>query len=116
EIRRQFAPFYTFLRNKWYFDELYDFIFVRPSLVVSRFISSIDRNLLDQIIDGLAAICRWVARWWDRIVDRGLVDGSVNLVADWLYGLGTSLHRLQTGQLRQYVMFIVVGTIAVFLV
>ena len=27
---------YTFLYNKWYFDELYDFIFVRPAHAGSR--------------------------------------------------------------------------------
>ncbi|MFT8886859.1 MAG: NADH-quinone oxidoreductase subunit L, partial [Acetobacter papayae] len=29
-------PVYRFLLNKWYFDELYDFIFVRPYAVLAR--------------------------------------------------------------------------------
>ena len=29
---------YRFLLNKWYFDELYDLIFVRPALWLGRFL------------------------------------------------------------------------------
>ena len=41
------------------------------------------------------------------IADRTLVDGFVNLLAAWTYSLGVSLHAIQTGRIRQYVMFIV---------
>jgi NADH:ubiquinone oxidoreductase subunit 5 (subunit L)/multisubunit Na+/H+ antiporter MnhA subunit len=27
-----FAPIYQFFLNKWYFDELYDFLFVKPAV------------------------------------------------------------------------------------
>ena len=30
DVSRQFAPLYRFLRNKWWFDELYEVAFVRP--------------------------------------------------------------------------------------
>ncbi len=32
------GPLYMFLYNKWYFDELYDFIFVRPAMWLGRFL------------------------------------------------------------------------------
>src|SRR6185312_12361619 len=41
---------YTFLYNKWYFDELYDLIFVRPALWLGRKLWKIGDGLL---IDGL---------------------------------------------------------------
>ena len=58
---------------------------------------------------------RWFATRFELIADRIVVDGLVNLLAGWLYSLGIAFHRVQTGQLRQYVMFIVVGAVAVFL-
>jgi NADH-quinone oxidoreductase subunit L len=115
EVRRQFAPAYRFLINKWYFDELYDFIFVKPTLLLSRVFASIDRNIFDRFIDGLATTGKWFARRFDQVADRGLVDGSVNVFAGWMHSLGLSLRRVQTGNLRQYIMFIVVGAVAVFL-
>ena len=33
EVRRQFSGIYRFLRNKWWFDELYEWLFVRPTHV-----------------------------------------------------------------------------------
>ena len=35
-LARAFRPIYLFLLNKWYFDELYDAIFVRPALWIGR--------------------------------------------------------------------------------
>ena len=34
--RRAFPDLYRFLLNKWYFDELYDFLFVRPAFWLGR--------------------------------------------------------------------------------
>ncbi len=31
---------YLFFYNKWYFDELYDFLFVRPAFWLGRFLWS----------------------------------------------------------------------------
>ena len=35
-IGQFWGPFYQFSFNKWYFDELYDFLFVRPSFAIGR--------------------------------------------------------------------------------
>jgi NADH:ubiquinone oxidoreductase subunit 5 (subunit L)/multisubunit Na+/H+ antiporter MnhA subunit len=115
EVRRQFPRTYQFLRNKWWFDELYQWLFVRPAHLVAALVSRIDLRWIDGLIHGLAAATGWFARTWDRIADQGIVDGLVNLVGRWTYRVGVSLRALQTGSLRQYVMFIVVGAIAIFL-
>lgn len=106
-------PVYTFLANRWYFDELYDIVFVKPVLGIAAFVSAIDRGLIDKFIDGLAWSARQLAgidAWMDRI----LVDGLVNATANATWNAGIKLRGLQTGRLRQYVMFIVVGTVALF--
>ena len=36
ELARQHDVLYRFLLNKWYFDEIYDFLFVRPALWLGR--------------------------------------------------------------------------------
>ena len=33
-----FRPGYLFIFNKWYFDEIYDFAFVRPARAIGRFL------------------------------------------------------------------------------
>jgi NADH-quinone oxidoreductase subunit L len=115
EARRQFQPVYRLLINKWWFDELYDWVFVRPTFVISRMIARFDRNWIDWFIDGLASVTKTFSFAWDRITDRSIIDGFVNLIANWTYAVGVSLRTVQTGKLRQYVMFIVIGAVAIFI-
>ena len=70
--------------------------------------------MIDGCIDGLAAACA-DCREFDDAIDRYLVDGAGELVAAWTYSIGNSLRQPQTGKLRQYVMLIVVGTVALTL-
>jgi NADH-quinone oxidoreductase subunit L len=60
----RFRRLYLFLLNKWYFDELYDRLFVRPALVLGRgFWKSGDGALIDGVgPDGVAAATRNIAR------------------------------------------------------
>ncbi len=111
DVKRQFNPIYHFLVNKWYFDELYAFIFIKPLFFVSSIISKIDKNLIDVLIDKLAVGVKSLSKF-DDLIDRYVVDGFVNVVGNWTYSAGRSLKAVQTGKLRQYVMFIVVGTVA----
>ena len=53
---RTFRPLYLFLLNKWYFDELYDWIFVRPANAIGRMLwKRGDGAVIDGAIDGTAA-------------------------------------------------------------
>ena len=76
------------LYNKWYIDELYDRIVVRPVIFLSRaFYSVVDRGMIDGLIDG--------------VLGRGAM----------LFGLGAG--RLQSGHLNSYAFAIIVGVIVV---
>ncbi len=75
------------LYNKWYVDELYDKVIVRPVLWVSR------------------------ASW--RFIDDNIIDGLVNGAGYASRGLGWTGSRLQTGQLNTYAFAIVVGVLVV---
>jgi NADH-quinone oxidoreductase subunit L len=115
EAKQQFAPIYTFLVNKWYFDELYDFLWVKPAHIVAGIISWFDKQVIDGFINNLAHWTRGLADI-DDLIDRYFVDGLVNLTARWTWSFGNSLRGLQTGKLRQYVMLIVIGTVALTII
>ena len=114
EMAAKFKWIHNFLLNKWWFDELYEVIFVKPSQMIGRWISWIDLNILDSIIHFSARATKAVARFWERLADQIIIDGSVNLIARWIYQAGVSLRRVQTGSLRQYVLFIVIAAITIF--
>lgn len=115
DVRRTFAPVYNFLRGKWYFDELYQYLFIAPTHFIARRISDFDKKVIDRIIHGTATLTRGIART-DDLIDRFGVDGLINGLATWTRSLGYSLRGIQTGSLRQYVMFIAAGTVAVFVI
>jgi NADH:ubiquinone oxidoreductase subunit 5 (subunit L)/multisubunit Na+/H+ antiporter MnhA subunit len=108
-----FRPVYAFLAGRWYFDELYRAVFVLPALGIAQLASGTDRGIIDRIVDGLAWAARGLAGI-DAWIDRTLVDGAVNATASATWAAGLELKKLQTGRLRQYVMFIAVGTVALF--
>jgi len=78
---------YLFLYNKWYFDELYDFLFVRPALWLGR--------VLWKVGDG-------------RIIDGLGPDGISARVLDATRGAV----RLQSGYVYQYAFVMIIGVVA----
>jgi NADH-quinone oxidoreductase subunit L len=91
---RTFRPLYLFLLNKWYFDEIYDWLFVRPVFWISRQLwKTGDGKIIDGLgPDGVAA----------RVLD---VTGRVV--------------RLQTGYVYHYAFAMLIGVaflITVFMV
>src|SRR3954465_8391766 len=87
ELARQQEPLYRFLLNKWYFDELYDLIFVRPALWLGRVLWKGGDGV---IIDGL-----------------GPDGGSARGPARPRNGV-----RLQTGYLYHYAFAMLIGIAA----
>jgi NADH-quinone oxidoreductase subunit L len=78
------GPLYLFLYNKWYFDELYDFLFVRPAKRLGYFLWKVGDGTL---IDGLGP----------DGVSAGIVDWTRQIV------------RLQTGYLYHYAFAMLIG-------
>jgi NADH-quinone oxidoreductase subunit L len=87
ELARQHEPLYKFLLNKWYIDELYEVIFVRPTLWLGR--------LLWKQGDG-------------RIIDGLGPDGVSARVLD----VTRNVMRLQTGYLYHYAFAMLIGVAA----
>jgi NADH-quinone oxidoreductase subunit L len=113
EVRRQFSSLHTFLVEKWWFDELYDVMFVRAVHVIARWATAIDRHAFDGFLHFMARLAVLISKW-DRIFDEQIVDGFVNRLADVTFATGRIFGYLQTGRLRQYVMFIVVGVVGIW--
>ncbi len=80
-------PLYLFLLNKWYFDEIYDFLFVQPAKALGRFL-------------------------WKR-GDGNVIDGSINGVAMGFIPMLTRLAgKAQSGYIFTYAFFMVIGIAA----
>ncbi len=113
-VRKIFFPIHAFLVHKWFFDELYDFVFVKPTLLLSQVAAEFDRKVIDRLADGSARLCVTIARL-DYLIDEYIVDRLVNGIGRFTYQFGLRLRPLQSGQLRLYVVMIAVSTVAIFM-
>jgi NADH-quinone oxidoreductase subunit L len=80
---RRLKPIHTFLYNKWYFDELIDFLVVRPLLALGRF--------------------------ENNVFERFFVQGLVNIASGAVRGTGAAIRGVQSGYLRSYALLLVTG-------
>jgi len=115
EAVAQIPAVYRFLWHKWYFDEAYSVLLVRPALAVAHWARWFDSNIIDGLVHRIASSTIRLAKFDGRF-DNGVIDGVPNLLARVTYGTGAWLRRVQTGQLRNYVLFIVLAAIALYAV
>ena len=86
-VAGQFEVIYRFLLHKWYFDELYDLLFVRPAFAIGRLL--------------------W-HRGDEKTIDRFGPNGSA-----WVVQLGSrAAGRLQTGYVYTYAFVMLIGLTA----
>ncbi len=116
EVRRQFPRTHRFLLNKWWFDELYQWLFVRRVHLIAGLVAAFDRRWIDGLINGLATFVKRFAQTWEFVTDQHIVDWTVNQIGQVTYATGLWLRRVQTGSLRQYVLFLAAATVAAFLI
>jgi NADH-quinone oxidoreductase subunit L len=115
ESKEQFATLHGFLWNKWYFDELYSAIIVRPGLVIAHWFKWFDLTVIDGIIHFVAFATVRVSKW-DGLFDHNIIDGMVNVMGGAVSRVGNSLRGVETGSLRNYVLFLVLAAVGIFLV
>ena len=75
---------YTMVLHKYYVDEGYGAIFVKPLLALSTVV------------------------FW-RGVDQGVIDGLVNGAGTTSQGIGNELRRMQSGNIRSYAAWVAIG-------
>jgi NADH-quinone oxidoreductase subunit L len=115
-LERLLGPIYTLLKNKYYVDEIYHFVFIKPAMEIARTFSYlfIDKGILDNIVHAVGYIGmglgKIVRNWFDLPVINGFGDN----VSDGARRLGSSLRSIQTGRVQQYmvaamVLFAIIG-------
>jgi NADH-quinone oxidoreductase subunit L len=114
EAKAQFPGLHAFLTHKWYFDELYSVLLVRPALVVAHWFKRFDLGAIDSVLHGVAHSTVGASRWNGRF-DNRIVDGLVNLIGRVTYAIGGWARGLQTGYLRSYVLFLVLAAVGIFI-
>jgi NADH-quinone oxidoreductase subunit L len=83
-LRERLPALHTFLYRKWYFDELIDFVVVRPA--------------------------QWLGRFTESVLERGVISGGVTGSSTGVVrAASAAVRRAQTGFVRYYVALMIVG-------
>jgi proton-translocating NADH-quinone oxidoreductase chain L len=110
--RHRAGALYEFLLNKWYFDELYNVMLVRPVLALARGVAEFDRVVIDGIVNAAAGVTVLLSKF-EGFFDNFAVDGVVNGFAGTLYAAGDWSRGIQTGRLRGYLTMLAFGVIVI---
>ena len=86
DLKKQFANIYQFILNKWYFDDFYDLIFVKPAIRLGGF-------------------------FWER-GDRDTIDGfGPDGMSALVYRISGACSRIQTGFVFHYAFAMLIGVV-----
>jgi NADH-quinone oxidoreductase subunit L len=103
-LEKPLGPVYTLLKNKYYFDELYQAIIINPAIRLAQACASFDRRIVDGIVNAVGAIGRWLSSWLRRAIDSPIVDGAVNGVGRATNWFGEFMRATQTGNVQNYLL------------
>jgi NADH-quinone oxidoreductase subunit L len=81
------GPIYRLLKNKYYVDELYDALWVRPLVALAEMLAG--------------------------LLDQRIIDGAVNSIGQILERGGLLLRRVQTGYVRLYAFTFLLGVVGI---
>jgi NADH-quinone oxidoreductase subunit L len=101
-VRAKAGALYTFFRDKWYFDELYDVLFVRPTVALAYATARFDKKPVP--VDK--------AEVADRTVSVSSLDGVLNALGLGMLSAGLRLRGAQSGLIRGYVTVLLLAAVA----
>jgi len=107
---------HTLLEKKYFFDEAYDFVWIKGCLLVAAISRFIDTWIVDLFFDTVAMITERLASFSGMVVDQHGVDGVFNGTAKTAWDIGGLARGWQTGRIRNYVLFAAGAATIVFLI
>jgi NADH-quinone oxidoreductase subunit L len=102
------GAFYRLFDKKWYFDEIYQTVFVNGTLLLAKILSVFDQYVIDGAVNASAAVTRFIS-WLNGLFDQYVIDGMVDAVAGVTFWAGNKFRRVQTGNINGYLYGILIA-------
>ena len=114
-LKKMLGPVHTFLMNKWYWDEIYQTVFINPIKYFSENIvyQWIDKGLIDGFIHLVASAIYGLGRialWLENLI----FDDAVDAVKDGFLWVSREFRSIQTGKIQEYALIstLIAGALA----
>jgi len=106
-LEKWLGPIYGLLKNKYYFDEAYDFLFVKPAYwFAETFVYKwMDKGVIDSILHAFGRVTAFLGNSIRKYIDKLIInefmgDGTAR-VTQWF---GGRIQPIQTGRIQQYML------------
>ena len=101
-LKAPFKPLEKAFQNKFWFDELYREVVLRPAYGIAHAFRAADTHGVDGIVNAVGRFGKRTLGGASGWVDKYLVDGLVNLTGNTLQFFGQGVRLLQGGRVRFY--------------
>jgi NADH-quinone oxidoreductase subunit L len=113
-LRPMLGPVFSLLENKYWVDELYGYVIVKPYQWLSRFLAEkVDWAFWHDFVHDriIVAAFNGITRILAGPVDLGIIDGFANFLGDGFKELAVQMRKIQSGFVRNYALSIFIGVI-----
>ena len=110
------GPLWAGMNRKWWVDELYGFLFIRPYVWLSRFLAdTVDWRFWHDFVhnDIVKGGFNFLSRLTAEGIDLGFIDRLANGLAELSKGIAARFRRVETGYVRNYALGVFFGAILV---
>jgi NADH-quinone oxidoreductase subunit L len=104
----QYKDIYAMLLNKYWVDEVYEYIFVRGGKALANLLWRFDERVVDGAVNGAGNMTRQTSEGSGQF-DLYTIDGSVNGLSVVIRFGARAFRLLQTGLIQNYVLAMVLG-------
>jgi NADH-quinone oxidoreductase subunit L len=104
---------FTTLQKRYYFDDLYTALFVKPSQWLGNAVNVfVDKGLIDGTLHAIARFFTWVGDFV-KVMNSWLIDGVGDGVPRGIYNFGGWLRGTQSGRIQQYLLIVLVAILLI---
>ena len=107
------GPLHPVLKNRYYLDEIYGQIFVKPSQWLAvQVIAFLDRGIIDAILHIIGRVFTWLGDLV-KVLNLWLIDGVGDGIPIAIFVFGGWLRRMQTGRVQQYLLLVLAAAVVI---
>ncbi len=115
-LEKTLGPLHPLFKNRYYLDDIYGDLFVKPSQWLARqVISFLDRGIIDAILHIIARVSTWLGDL-TKVLNLWLIDGVGDGIPIAIFNIGGWLRRMQTGRIQQYMLLVLIAAILIGIV
>jgi NADH-quinone oxidoreductase subunit L len=119
-LRSMLGPLFTAMENKWWVDELYHAIIVKPydafaNLLARGETEAGDKDVVPDFMHDVVIVggYRSLSDFLALVVDLGFIDATANGLAGITQAISSRLRRIQTGFVRNYALSVFLGVVVI---